>query len=757
MRRTLAALATVFSLLMTMAQAATLDGRTLSFESDTGATIRTRTFAGALGELRGPVTQGDITWLGIGPELYSFDEDGHILGRLDFSGPIRALDEGAGSYLLTVTAGYPGVQDTYTVSNSNISGGEVRERVFLPPRLEVTNWLERAAQLATPAQVRQAVSLDPTNPFLALRHAELAQTQGDQTTALAEIERAARIEPLAFPAVLRLAARMEDLGQPLQADLLLRRAARDYLTRGYDPQVPVSREALRAYGDPLGTANKLLHGALLSTSPLSNTTPLDSAQLQRADVWLRYLRQISPRFEQSGEVYERYAALLEAHQNATPENTTAADWRTFARSLNAGTLYHLGPNALLKLQDAARLLCAALSLTIAASLALLLVRRWPLRDVEQARPRPASGDQLLIWQRPLWQLRRSVLGYAGLGEKLIVLSLLLALLLSLLAWNWTARTQAALSAPVLNRGTYGATWLYDTLANLYPGRDADLLRGLAAQLSEDEVQARRYYQQALDRARQRANTSQKYGIAQEYSTTLGCIQNNLGVIAQQQGDVAGAREQWRLARSTAPDLPSAAYNLGLAATSSLSKPSASHTPPPLYLPLRGQTLCYPDQRSLISVLGGNVSTEITLFVRRPWQQLLLVPTGLPPTWQWAWVISLLGLCLYAALMLLVPPLHAPQRFGTTLGGLPRSLTFRALAVLLPGSALLDGAWGGALLLSWATLSLLLSASWLHWPTLAYLSLPAPPLLLGLLVLIYVINLSTLVIKQWLYWRQLRHY
>lgn len=722
------------------AQGAMLEGRNLTFEVG-GKAVLTRHFPAELGELRGPVSQGDTVWLGIGPKVYGFSQTGQVQTRLDFSGPVRALDAGAGGDLLTVTAGESGSQDTYTVS-----GGEIRERVVLPPLQAVTGWLEQAAALATPAEVLQAENTDPTNPFLALRHAALLREQGDTLGAISEMQRAAGLE-VPFPAALRLAAQMEAQGAPSAANLLLSRAGRDYAARGYDPALPLSRQALRRYGDPLATLDSLLQ----------------KGRLDRADVWLRYLRTVSPRFERAEEVYERYAALLDSQGRGGE----AQEWRNFSRSLRSGTLYHLGPDALLVVQQAAQLLMAALVLTLLAACVLLLARSWEVQTYDLNE----LGGRWRSWRRPLQRLRRTSLGYAGIGEKLVLLSLLLGLVLSLLSWSWAARTQAALAAPVMNMGTYGGAWFYDQLADLeWPlrSRDGDLLRGLAAQLDGEDTQARRYYQAA-----EQEGSGLRGGLSHLGSSlSEACILNNLAVLSQQQGNVAGAREQWRSALSAAPDLLPAAYNLGL----QTSDPSANFQ----RQYGSGPMLCYPDQRSTISALGGSLRGQVSAFTARPVATLLATPTGLAPAWQWAWVLGLLSLGGYTLLMTVLPsrPLgfmarglaaqdvagqthtaqnQAASKLGRrqTLGGLPRSLPFQALALLLPGSAWLDGAWGGVLLLAWSWLVLggLAQSRGL----LTQLPLLGGPSTLLLLVLIYGINCAALAFKQWRYWQKLRQY
>ncbi|AWN22120.1 hypothetical protein DKM44_01745 [Deinococcus irradiatisoli] len=661
--------------------AAVLDGRTLTFAQG-GQTLSALRFPESAGELSGPVTQGEMTWLGVGPALYGFDASGTASTRLDFSDMISSLDASGG--VLRVTAGPSGAQDTYTVS-----GGEIQERVVFVPDPQVTGWLRRVAEQVPQAQVAQAAAQDPTNPFLALRLAALARQRGDRFTALNQTQRAASL-PLAFPALLQLAAQMETLNSPSAANLLLSRAGRDYAARGYDPALPISRAALRAYGDPLGELEQLL----------------GENKLERADVWIRYLRQTSPRFEGGPALYARYAELLDA-QGRSGE---AEEWRAFARTLSQGTLYNLGADALLTLRDAARLSTLALLVSVLAAYLTLAARAWRLQGQDTA----ALGGRWGSWLRhPLSRLRRSVVAYSGLGEKLVLLSLLSAVLLTLSAWTWAARTETRLQAPALNIGTYGGAWFYGGLDDLEltTSRESALLRGLAAQLDGDDPAARSSYQQGA---------------------ALPCVQNNLGVLAQNRDDSAQARELWRVSLSEAPDLLAPAYNLGL-------QPSAPEAV--FQREYRAEPrLCYPDQRALVRALGGSLAGQLRTLVLNPYGALLATPTRLSAPLQALWVTLLLLSYALCVVWLLTPTPDRERRAG-------RPALFRLLAALLPGSALLDGAWGVVLLLGWAAAlcGVVVNRGLIHVPYL-------PPLLSAsgaslLLAGIYILNVLGLGLQE----------
>jgi len=77
----------------------------------------------------------------------------------------------------------------------------------------------------------------------------------------------------------------------------------------------------------------------------------------------------------------------------------------------------------------------------------------------------------------------------------------------------------------------------------------------------------------------------------------------------------------------------------------------------------------------------------------------------------------------------------------------RPVLFRLLALLLPGSALLDGAWGAVLLLGWAAAlsSWLAGRGWLEVP---YLPGPvSPSLLLIILAAVYALNTVGLSLQE----------
>ncbi|EYB69511.1 hypothetical protein DEIPH_ctg004orf0009 [Deinococcus phoenicis] len=636
-------LVTLAALLGTAGADAVLEGRTLRYED--GANLRwSRSYPAALGDLTGPVTLGKTTYLGVGPVVYALGGAGTLQARYDLPGAVTSLDATGGT--LRVSTRGEGYTERFTLGDPQ-GGGRVQERVVFPPDPEVTGWLARAASLVPPEDLARAAREDPLNPFLTLREAQQAGRGGDRYAALNALRRTLGND-LPFPVWVQLAAALDAGGFPAAADLALDRARRDAAARGYDPEVSVSREALFAYGNPSGYVGTLL----------------DQGRLGRAEAWMRYLRDLHPRFEGGGALYLRYAQLLDT-QGRSGE---AEEWRQFARGLRAGTLYNLGPEAPRRVRDAMRLVTLALLLALGAALLAMTVRAWRVQG-EDTRP---LGGRWAAWLRhPLARMRRAAVLYAPVGERLGLVALAAGLVVSVVGWQWANTTAARLAAPALNIGTYGGGWYAARLddLDLRPTPDTALLAGLAAQLDGDDSAARDRYARAPGDA---------------------CALNNLGVIAQERGDAPQAREQYRAALAARPDLTAAAYNLGLNPGTPGSAFQRSYRP--------GEPrLCYPDDRSLARAVNGDLSVTLARDLRDP--LAALTPAAGPGVQTgsvrlgWAF-LGALALLTLLALSLLIPRPASAARQGRPAG-------YRLAALLLPGTALLEGAWGGVLLLAWA--------------------------------------------------------
>ncbi|UBV42466.1 hypothetical protein LAJ19_12680 [Deinococcus taeanensis] len=690
MRR--AALLTLLTLGGQAGATAVLEGRTLRLENGPQL-VWQRTLPDTLGPLTGPLEVGDEVLIGAGPAVFTLGDGGVVTGRADLPGLVSALD--ASGDVITAATELGGVTERFTLTGRG-TGLSVQERVVLPPDPAVTGWLSDAADRVPAGEVRAAAQADPLNPFLAVRE---AQAQRDPYLALSTVRRALN-GTLPFPAWVQLAARLDRAGFPSAADLALDRARRDAAARGVDPEIMVSRTALSAYGNPAGYVGTLL----------------DQNRLERAGVWMTYLRDLHPRFEGGPALYERYAQALEA-QGREGE---AGEWRQFAQSLRAGTLYNLGPQGLGAVRDAARLAALALALSLLAALLALSVRAWGAQG-EDTR---ALGGRYRSWaRRPVSRARRVFVAYATPSERLTMTLLAAALLATLGGLHWANVAQAQLRSPALASGTYGGGWGNAQLddLNLRPGPDAAVLTGLAAQLDGEDSLARERYTRALPDA---------------------CARNNLGVIAQRRGDTPQARDLFRAALADRPDLMAAAFNLGLNPVAPEAAFQRAFRP--------GEArLCYPDQRSLTRAATGDLSVTLRGALGDPLR--LLDGSAAGSARLGLALLAAAGLSALLVLSLLLPRTPLPLRRARPVG-------FRVLGLLLPGSTLLDSPWGGVLLGSWAALVAALS------PATGLLVFPQLPALVGAaprgslvaaLVLTYVLNTAAFVTAEVRHARRLR--
>ena len=673
--------------------------QTLRYEEG-GRVVWQRTFPAALGDLTGPVMLGDNSYVGVGPVVYAFSDQGKVLGRADLPGQVSALDNSGRAIRVTVRTG--GSTERFTLSDPADGPLAAQERVVMPPDPQVTRWLSRFSASLPASDLPAAAEQFPQNPFIALRLAQQAGRHGDEYEALSAVRRALG-STLPFPAWTELAAQLDSAGFPAAANLALDRAKRDAASRGVDPAIPVSRAALSAYGNPSGYVGTLL----------------DQNRLARADVWMNFLRELYPRFEGGDALYLRYADILDA-QGRIGE---AEEWRQFTRSLRSGTLYNLGPQDTLRLRDAARLMTFALALSLLAAMLTLTARAWPAQTADLQ----ALGGRWRSWRRPLDRLRLGALSYAPFSERLLLLTLCAAMFVSLGGWQWANQTGRALQTPALNTGTYGGGWGstqlgragLDTLGQR-PTPATYLLAGLTAQLDGNVSEARTLYTRAGQDA---------------------CALNNLGVIAQSRDDTAQARRLYQQALSLQPDLNAAAYNLGRNPVTPETAFQRSYRP--------GQPrLCYPDRRTLAQAVGNDLTTVLRQSVTDPLG--FLTGRHAPGRLNWAMLATLVLLAVLT-LLLLIPRADQNRRQG-------RPVLFRVLATLLPGTGLLGNAWGGVLLVAWAAVVVALVSQGRVLNMLALPTLPAPlarnSLWLALAAL-YALNLLVTVLNEIAYARRQR--
>lgn len=679
-----------------------LEGRTLLYKKDDKIAWEVH-FPAGTGSIIGPVLLDHRVYLGIGPVVYAWDKKGKLLGRADLPTTVSHLDTSGGVVHVSVSSegynerfalGEP--QDDYLLP--------VEQRVVFVPDIEVTKWLQNYAKSVPAHELKEAVKADPSNPFLILRQAKQAQLETSEHTSehnSYDMIRAVRRSlgmALPFYAWTQLAVELDSMGFPTAADLALLRARKDAALRGLSPDVPISRQALIAYGNPLGYIGTLL----------------EQGRTLRAEVWMRHLRELHPYFEGRNALYLRYAQQLEA-QGRTGE---AEEWRQFNRSLRTGTLYNLGSQDTVLLKQTAKWTAYALSLVLLAALLTLKARIWKMQMADTQ----ALGGYFKSWWSLVQRLRMTTLGYARPSERVMLCTFSVLLLLVLSGWKWSVRTETGLNQPALNIGTYGGGWQASQMAELElrAAPETEFVFGLMAQLDSDDNIARRHYNKAKD----------------------ACTLNNLGAMAQKREDLPQARADYRTALSLRPDQTVTLYNLGL------QPPAAVADFQRQYLPAQ-PLLCYPDRRMLSQVVSENLNVTLGRVFITPMVFLRTDPyTEQPPSRLDVALVLCWGYTVFLLLMLTIPrtvSVHAHKHRGWGI----------FFSFMLPGTGLLSHPWGGMLLLVWAMSSIALlpmtGLSQFSWLGETQISLMQPVALIGWLGS-YVINT---VVLSWAWMRKHR--
>lgn len=640
-----------------------LEGREMTFKVDDEA-VFVRSFPETLGRLSGPARFNNVVYLGVGPVVYAFDQQGAVLGRADMPAPVTSLDASTGAIRVSTlgkiipfaleeaqkkqksTSEAENVrifEERFTLAEPQDGELKVIERVVIPPIYAVTGWLSEVSNAVDNQQpeevIRQIASAYPDNPFFALRVAKMAKLREDGkavSEALGQVLQAR----VPFPAWTQLAIQLEDAGFVQAANTALFNARKDAARRGFDPEIAISQDALKRYGDPISHVEGIL----------------EESNVDRAEVWMRHLRTLHPHFEGGQALFLRYADLLDSNNR----EGEAEEWRQFVKSLRFGSLYNLGAQDTSVLRDTAYLFTWTLVLALLAAFFTLNARalRLHLEDIK------LRGGWLKSWRTPLQRLRITTLSYASFSERLVLVFLSIGVIISLAGWQWAHQIERGMQSPALNFGTYGGGW-YDVQVEdleLRKAPQTQVLKGLTVQLQGDNTEARRLYAAA--------------GNAE-------CALNNWGVIAREREDNPTARSKFRAALALNPAQSAAQYNLGLQSYSPATEFQKKYRP-------KEARLCYPSRRDLVEAVGGSVLNTLRkpqdplamLIGRQSWNKL-----------DWAMVVAIL-LTLVLLIILLLP--RSPR-----VAELGRPNAYRLLGVAIPGSTLISNAWGGVLLVLWA--------------------------------------------------------
>ena len=480
---------------------------------------------------------------------------------------------------------------------------------------------------------------DPTNPFYKIFEGAAWQAQNKPGEAKVAYSQALNTV-VPFFVYIREAANFERLKATEFADQALKLARYAYGNAGYDPAIPVSSKSLEAYGNPLGVARSLF----------------ETKDFVRGTVWLSFLRDTMPRFEQSETVFLEMANYLDSQSR--PE---AESWRLVQREVAKGTPYSVGVSRIVIFS------LGGLLALIGAFIALWLVLAAKYAG-QQSRDLKNVGGAMGAWAKaPLLRLRHSLSAYLTLTEKIVFVTLLVLMVGALGTWTWSTRALETLRHPAFNLGTLGGVTFWNSFATKPSSPDFDAIRGLASLLDGDKTRA--------------VPTLEK---APNNPMAL----NNLGVLALERGDRARANQNFQAALLLEPAMLEASLNSGASTSSSYRLNFHRDVNP------ASSMLAFPEPIDVVQAGQGKLETEFARMVSDPWGYLTSLPLGLP-----VWALNAVAVLILVILALNLLSLLVPRvRSARTA---PRNVIYHFLAVLVPGSGLADEVWGIILLVPWA--------------------------------------------------------
>ncbi len=354
-------------------------------------------------------------WIAHGATVLELDlGSGRVEQRTLSSGPIIDLVPlGTG---VRVVSEVP-LDAVTTRVEQRVEGGRTIPLAAFHPSLPTLRWWQAEAAVADPSA---ALERDPTNPFLHLRVAELADDAAQRDAAQDAALEAALAANAPFFVTAQVARAMAAHGRYEAADAAMGAALLDFEARGYDPGLLTDADAHEAYGFAL--------------RPLRRA--LADGDREAAELWARWLpRTAGPGMPGAAETLREYASLL----RDDGQEEAAAAVRASAGELAATSVREVLSNAAVNLGRGGWYAASAL-VTAAVMLHLtLLAKYWRVQSllIRRAREtgRRASGA---------WRLR--VMRHYGTTEKLALVLLLAAAHAVAALAVWTQRGDAAAAA-----------------------------------------------------------------------------------------------------------------------------------------------------------------------------------------------------------------------------------------------------------------------------------------------------------------------
>lgn len=588
------------------------------------------------GPTAGPVQEGGTAFVTHGLYLLTIDgSNGTVVRREALPAPAVGLATGEdGALVVTVAHGAPAGEATIAAPDG-VPVGPVR----FGTDTDALHGLARAAR-ATPDPI-VAAGHDPTDPWLALQAARMADLDAGRTDWLDLARDAGRTLP--FFEQLALADAMLTLDAGDHAAALYEGAIADFAARGYDPRLATDEALRSAYGFP----ESGLRAALTSGD-------LERALTLAPYAW-RLAAEEAP--DSVAVLHELADALRDTDADALPASADDASprelsrlWRERARALDRSGLDAWVDALALRLGALGWWGVAALLGAFVLLWWVLLAKVWKAQSL--ARRQLKERDQAPPQVTRLWVPR-----HASTTEKLALLALMVLAGLQAALAGWHENVQDPATA--LRSGTLASAEAVAALDDLPDTPRTRWARGVSLAQRGDLDAARAAWTEAGELAPALTNRAVAEG-----------------------GDEA----LFDAALAADPREPVARYRTGRAGDPS---PFHAATVPDAAL------WAVPSPMDLRLASAGAWSAALATALTEPWTALGDARPDAVPSWV-AWVLAIgYGLLAIALAVFLVIPRPRVSRDA------PRTFAYQLGAIVIPGSGHADELWGLLLLVPWS--------------------------------------------------------
>lgn len=488
-------------------------------------------------------------------------------------------------------------------------------------------------------EAENTVRRDPLSPWLKIELAHIYRALG-RPEAGELFHQAVHTDVNDYSELLRISATLDDDGLPEDAAEAFERGYAEYWKRGMDPRFNAA----------------LLGQLLIYPNPRRISAALRPELIER-----RY--KLGPWVEAAAYAWDTYANILDSSGKAKE----AAEWRTRAVDARENSLYLLN-RTLMRWYETAFALVPAVHLAAVLFVLALFLRYLPQRNLQGRARQTGFGRRFAFFNIEYWSR----------SDRIAFFLISVASWFALGAAGATTQTlvREREIPPSIGMGNFGGpatTWFFENRLAASPERD--LLLAIAYQNEAENAKAEKLYR----------------GLSQFPESW-----NNLGVLLQEAGKTAEAKQAFEQALRLDPDMPDAHWNL-------------EHKPQDFWTdmhqkfdPDRGM-IAPPSRPHFMQAFGlGSLSRFLLQAVRGPFTGYAMLDAtlgassrfALPRPFAFSFFLTLAEVAAGLLILFVLPSRDVTQ---------PAYRSQIVLEYVLPGIAPQWRQWGGLILVVWSAL------------------------------------------------------